>query len=151
MKNNVPKLSLEKIYNQFAIFFLGTVLFVVLLYYGNELARYSNFIPQIFTLTIFSCYFSNLASFSIYYLTKASKGFRDSYEKHTIAWIICFVTIFFIFILIGGYFLVGIQKLSELVISTLLFGGLAIVGWIVKSLYDSKIKKKIKRWFLDFI
>lgn len=147
MRKKRTKLSLEVIYNKFAIFFFGTISLMILILYGNELIKNPNlnFIFQSLALITFSCYFFNFTSFVIYYLTKASKVARDSYEKHYLSYWIATIFVFLALILICGYFVLGVKKLTEIVISAGLIGLFGLAGWLFKNYYESRFKKVFKK------
>jgi len=152
MKGKQP-ITLEKMYNQFTLFFFGTFSVIILsIYDGNFIKNPFVFVQNlnhnpislILIEITFICYFSNIILFSIYYLTKFSKVARETYPKYRFYYLGGIIFIFIMMILIFGYLTLGLQKLSENLFSTLLLGGLASISWLFKEFYNSKYKKRKK-------
>jgi len=145
MKSKVS-ITLENLYNQFATFFFGTVSLLILLLYGNALSKDSNlnFLLQVLPLTFFACYSFNVISFITYYSAKASKTLREFYSARPQHFTGIVVFLFLMSVLVGGYFTLGLQKLIETVVSTVLLAALGAVGWFLKKIIEPKLKKKLR-------
>lgn len=145
-KQSNPKieLTIEKIYNKFAIFFFSTlflILFVLLI--GFELNKINQYIQYI-TIGAFALFFWGygylLGDFIGNYLINTFNFFKEKYDKYKYLYWIIFAILLIIILILIGIALLGKKKTIEISITTGLFGALALLSYFLKQWYEKSKK-----------
>jgi len=141
------KTKTDELYNQFSLFFIGSLSLVMLYFFGNYFGSVPelNVLVYVFVFLIFVCYTMVAFSILMYYLSKANETVRKSYSKHNKIYWGAIIFISLAVILVCGYMFVPWQQFIGTVFSAGLFIILGAVVWFIKFVWGHKFQKKSPR------
>ena len=146
--NQKIELTIEKIYNRFAVFFFSTLFLIwFVLLIGFELNKKNPYFQYAATgafALFFWGYGYLLGDFIGNYLVRTFNFFKEKYDEYKYLYWIIFAILLIITLIGIGLELLGKEKTIEISITTGLFGALALLSYFLKQWYEKSRKPTMK-------
>jgi len=139
---SLPKLSLKKIYSEFAIFVGSTFSFFLMLLFSQVKFQYSPYLAIGFFIIFFVGYVYVVGKILEFYLIKTVKSFKDNYSKiKWWFWGAVSIVIIIVFCLLG-YYNLSKESFWQTIIGSGISGAILLLGMAGKQLINKKWTKK---------
>ena len=132
------------VYNRLAICFFGTIFLIlsIISYSFIHSHPFLLYLAVSFAVLFFFAYAFLLGDFTVHYLITMSNFFRRIYPKYKLIFWFIFGLILLGILISVGIILLGWNRFSEILISTLLYGVLMIILFVAQRIYEKYLKKK---------
>ncbi len=134
----------KQLFNYLSIFFFSTVSLILSIYffYFRNYIGFGSMVSFILAILFFTGYFYLFNIFLIYYTTKTNKWVKEAYKNHRVIFHIIFIAIFIVLIATSIYFILGKERLIEIILGGILLTALGFLGNFLIKAYKKYIKKE---------
>jgi hypothetical protein len=137
-----PKLSLPKLYGEFAIFVGSTFSFLLMLLSARANFPYSNYVSMGFFIISYVCYSLVLGKVLEYYLSKTVKSFKENYSKiKWWFWGAVSVVLIIVFCVLG-YYNLSKEGFWQTIMGSGIGGAILLLAMAGKQLINKRWPKK---------